>query len=316
MHRTITVVYLLFFLGFNAQENTFQKKGNVKSDQEIYAEGRAEYSKVLIIPFEPKMYISSADKEIASRTKLTHQEIRENMRYGISNQMRHAVGKGMKSVSLLHIDTGAVGRDLGYIYNSIGYKYKPLPEDDIARNKQNEEDLKPVNKLKGSLNKLIKHDNLAPKESNGETRIKNGQIHSTVSYGEKFMNTSIRNPSLLKVLSAKYQADVFLFINELNIEAAAPASRSGLSTLSYKRKVKVHYTIFNKDGKELHGGAAIVYMPSTTNDMNKIINNYFPILAQNMSDNIPGAQTSKLDQQKLKEEERKAAEQREQIKKL
>jgi hypothetical protein len=303
-------------LGFNAQENTFQKKGNVKSDQEIYAEGRAEYSKVLIIPFEPKMYISSADKEIASRTKLTHQEIRENMRYGISNQMRHAVGKGMKSVSLLHIDTGAVGRDLGYIYNSIGYKYKPLPEDDIARNKQNEEDLKPVNKLKGSLNKLIKHDNLAPKESNGETRIKNGQIHSTVSYGEKFMNTSIHNPSLLKVLSAKYQADVFLFINELNIEAAAPASRSGLSALSYKRKVKVHYTIFNKDGKELHGGAAIVYMPSTTNDMNKIINNYFPILAQNMSDNIPGAQTSKLDQQKLKEEERKAAEQREQIKKL
>ena len=316
MHRVITVVYLLFFLGFNAQENTFQKKGNVKSDQEIYAEGRAEYSKVLIIPFEPKMYISSADKEIASRTKLTHQEIRENMRYGISNQMRHAVGKGMKSVSLLHIDTGAVGRDLGYIYNSIGYKYKPLPAEDVARNKQNEEDLKPVNKLKGSFNKLIKHDNLAPKESSGDTRIINGQIHSTVSYGEKFMNTSIHNPSLLKVLSAKYQADVFLFINELNIEAAAPASRSGLSALSYKRKVKVHYTIFNKDGKELHGGAAIVYMPSTTNDMNKIINNYFPILTQNMSDNIPGAQTSKLDQEKLKEEERKAAEQREDIKKL
>ena len=316
MYRVITVFSLLLFLGFNAQENTFQKKGKVKSDQEIYAEGRPEYSKVLIIPFEPKMYISSVDKEIASRTKLTHQEIRENMRYGISNQMRHAVGKGMKSVSLLHIDTGAVGRDLGYIYNSIGYKYKPLPAEDVARNKQNEEDLKPVNKLKGSFNKLIKHDNLAPKESSEGTQIINGQIHSTVSYGEKFMNTSIHNPSLLKVLSAKYEADVFLFINELNIEAAAPASRSGLSALSYKRKVKVHYTIFNKDGKELHGGAAIVYMPSITNDMNKIINNYFPILAQNMSDNIPGAQTSKLDQEKLKEEERKAAEQREEIKKL
>lgn len=316
MHKVITIVCLFSFFGFNAQENTFQKKGNVKSDQEVYAEGRPEYSRVLIIPFEPKMYISSADKEIASRTKLTHQEIRENMRYGISNQMRHAVGKGMKSVSLLHIDTGAVGRDLGYIYNSIGYKYKPLPAEDVARNKQNEDDLKPVNKLKGSFNKLIKNDNPAPKETTGGTRIKNGQIESTVSYGEKFMNTSIHNPNLLKVLSAKYHADVFLFINELNIEAAAPASRAGLSTLSYKRKVKVHYTIFNKDGKELHGGAAIVHMPSTTNDMNKIINNYFPILAQNMSDNIPGAQTSKLDQEKLKEEQRKATQQREQIKKL
>ena len=316
MYKVITIVCIFLFSGFNAQENTFQKKGNVKSDQEIYAEGRPEYSRVLIIPFEPKMYISSADKEISSRTKLTHQEIRENMRYGISNQMRHAVGKGMKSVSLLHIDTGAVGRDLGYIYNSIGYKYKPLPAEDVARNKQNEDDQKPVNRLKGSFNKLIKHDNLDPKETTGGTRIKNGQIQSTVSYGEKFMNTSIHNPNLLKVLSAKYQADVFLFINELNIEAAAPASRAGLSTLSYKRKVKVHYTIFNKDGKELHGGAAIVHMPSATNDMNKIINNYFPILAQNMSDNIPGAQTSKPDQEKLKEEERKATQQREQIKKL
>jgi len=316
MYKLITIVCLFLFSGLNAQENAFQKKGNVKSDQEVYAEGQPEYSRVLIIPFEPKMYISSADKEIAKRTNLTHQEIRENMRYGISSQMRHAVGKGMKSVSLMHIDTGDVGRDLGYIYNSIGYKYKPLPTEDVARNKQNEEDVKPINKLKGSFNKLVKHDKPAPKETDGGTRIKNGQIQSTVSYGEKFMNTSIHNPNLLNVLSAKYNVDVFLFINELNIEAAAPASRTGLSSLSYKRRVKVHYTIFDKDGKELHGGAAIVYMPATTNDMNKIINNYFPILAQNMSDSIPGAQTSKLDQQKLKEEERKATEQREEIKKL
>jgi hypothetical protein len=39
-------------------------------------------------------------------------------------------------------------------------------------------------------------------------------------------------------------------------------------------------------------------------------------LVQNMSDNIPGSQTSKLDQEKKKEEERKAKEQREEIKKL
>ena len=314
MYKVITIVCLFLFSGLNAQENAFQKKGKIKSDQEAYAEGQPEYSRVLIIPFEPKMYISSVDKEIAARTHLTHQEIRENMRYGISNQMRHAVGKGMKSVSLMHIDTGDVGRELGYIYNSIGYKYKPLPLEDIASNKQNEEDVKPINKLKGSFNKLVKHDNPATKDVDGGARIKDGQIQSTVSYGEKFMNTSIHNPNLLKVLSAKYNVDVFLFINELDIEAAA--SRTGLSTLVYKRKVKVHYTIFDKGGKELHGGAAIVYMPSTTNDMNKIINNYFPILVQNMSDNIPGAQTSKLDQEKRKEEERKAKEQREEIKKL
>jgi len=315
MYKIITSACLFLFLGANAQENAFQKKGNVKSDQEVYAEGQPDYSRVLIIPFEPKMYISSADKDIAHRTNLTHHDIRENMRYGIADHMKHAIGKGLKTVSLMHIDTGDVAGDLGYIYNSIGYKYKPLPLEDVAKNKQNVENAKPINKLKGSFNKLVKHDEQKEKEESG-TRIKDGQIHSTVSYEEKFMNTSIHNPNLLKVLGLKYNADVFLFINELDIEAAADESRAGLSSLAYKRKVKVHYTIFDKNGKELHGGAAIVHMPSTTNDMNKIINNYFPILAQNMSDNMPAAYSSKLEKDKLKEEEEKAKEQREEIEKL
>ena len=317
MQKVITCICLFLVLGAGAQENAFQKKGNVKSDQEVYNEGQSNYSKVLIIPFDPKMYISSADKDISNRTGLTHQEIRNNMRYAISEHMRHAIGNGLKAVSLLHIDTADVGVDLGYIYNSIGYKYKPLPLDDIAQNKQNEEDAKPLNKLKGSFNKLIKHDDSAEKPNEeGGTRIKDGQIHSTVSYEEKFMNTSIHNPNLLKVLGQKYEADLFLFINELDIEAAADGSRTGLSSLSYKRKVKVHYTIFDKDGKELHGGAAIIYMPSTTNDLNKIVNNYFPTLAQNMSDNLPVAYSTKIEKEKLKEEEDKAKDQREEIKKL
>ena len=316
MFKVITIICLFLFSEFSAQENAFQKKGNVKSDREVYSEGQQGYSKVLIIPFESKMYISSADQEIANRTHLSHQDIRENLRYGISTQIRHAVGKGMKPVSLMHIDTVDVGRDLGYIYNSIGYKYKPVPLDDVASNKQNEENLKPINKLKGSFNKLVKNDTPVSKEINGGSRIKNGQIQSSVSYGEKFMNTSIHNPNLLNVLSAKYNVDVFLFINELDIETAAETNRTGLSALSYKRKVKVHYTIFDVSGKEIHGGASIVYMPSTTNDMNKIINNYFSILAQNIADNIPVAQTSSQDQQKLKEEERKAKEQRDGIQKL
>lgn len=316
MFKVITIICLFLFSGFSAQENAFQKKGNVKSDREVYSEGQQGYSKVLIIPFESKMYISSADQEIANRTHLSHQDIRENLRYGISTQIRHALGKGMKPVSLMHIDTVDVGRDLGYIYNSIGYKYKPVPLDDVASNKQNEENLKPINKLKGSFNKLVKNDAPVSKEINGGSRIKNGQIQSSVSYGEKFMNTSIHNPNLLNVLSAKYNVDVFLFINELDIETAAETNRTGLSALSYKRKVKVHYTIFDVSGKEIHGGASIVYMPSTTNDMNKIINNYFSILAQNIADNIPVAQTSSQDQQKLKEEERKAKEQRDGIQKL
>ncbi len=310
MRYILPILLIIPFLSLG-QDKVPQKK----TDQEVYNEGRDSHSKVLIIPFEPKMYISSADKDISMHTGLNHQQIRDNMRYGISDHMLRSVGGNLKAVSLLHLDTGSVAQDLNYIYNSIGYKYKDLPIEDVEQAKKAEEDSKAINKVKGQFNKLIKKDEKATAEESG-SRIKDGQIHTVRDNREKFMNTSIHNPNLLKTIGARYEADVFLFINELDIEEAAEGDRVGLSSLSYKRKVKMHYTIFDINGKEIHGGAAMVYMPAHTNDMNRIINGYFPKIGESMSGHLPAAHTSKEDQQLQKEQEQKAEEQRSEIEKL
>lgn len=316
MNKLIIAFLLISSIAVCGQDNTFQKHRNVPTDQEVYGEGEPDYSKVLIIPFEPKMYISGVDKQISQRTGLSYYEIRDNMRYAISDHMLHSVGGGLKATSLIHVDTGAVGDDLAYIYNSIGYKYKLLPQEDIEKAAKAEEDAKMSNKIKGSFNKLIKKEVKPEEKEEAGSSIQNGQIKTVRNNYEKFMNTSIHNPNLLKVLSAKYESDLFLFINELDIEEEASGQRVGLSSLSYKRKVKVHYTIFEASGKEVHGGAAIAYLPASTNDMNKIINGSFPKLTENMSQGLPAAYKSPEQKELEKEQQKKADEQRKEIEKL
>lgn len=318
--KSIVLAFQIVLMSWNvlAQVNQFQNNKHVKTDQDVYNEGRdtTRRSKVLIIPFDPKLYVSSADKDIAAKTGLSFYQIRDNMRYGLSSVVMNNVGGGLKPISLMHIDTGNVAKDLAYIYSSIGYKYKPIPQKDLDRANQAKEEAKPINKLKGQFNKLVKNEQTAqPKEEAGAT-IKDGQIHTVINNEEKYMSTSIHNPNLLKVLNQTYGADLFLFINELDIEEAADGDRVGLSSLSYKRKVKVHYTIFDINGKEIYGGASIVYMPANTNDMNKIINVYLNDAASMMTSELPKAQLSKEQEQLKKEQEQKAEDAREEIKKL
>lgn len=318
MKTTVLLIQLVFLsMGF-AQENRFQNSKHVKTDQEVYNEGvdSSRISKVLIIPFDPKLYVSSADRDIAAKTGLSYYQIRDNMRYGISSVVMNNVGGGLTPVSLMHIDTGTVNKDLAYIYSSIGYKYKPLPQEDIDRASQAKEEAKPINKLKGQFNKLVKNEQTAETKEEPGATIKDGQIHTVITYDEKYMSTSIHNPNLLKTLNQVYGADLFLFINELDIEEAADGERVGLSSLMYKRKVKVHYTIFNLQGKEVHGGAAIVYMPANTNDMNKIINVYMNDAAVMMAGDLPKVHIPKEEKEMKEENDQKAEEARQEINKL
>jgi len=301
-----------------AQVNQFQNSKHVKTDQEVYNEGvdSSRVSKVLIVPFDPKLYVSSADRDIAAKTGLSYYQIRDNMRYGLSSVVMNNIGGGLKPVSLMHIDTGTVNQDLAYIYSSIGYKYKPLPQSDIEKAEQAKEGSKPMNKLKGQFNKLVKNDQQSDNKEEAGATIQDGQIHTVISNEEKYMSTSIHNPNLLKTLHETYGTELFLFINELDIEEAAEGERVGLSSLSYKRKVKVHYTIYNLQGKEVHGGASIIYMPANTNDMNKIINVYLNEAAADMAGELPKAHLPKVEKELKEENEKKAEEARSEIEKL
>jgi hypothetical protein len=299
----MTRYFLIFTFLLHLGITVFSQEEEV-NPFEIYTQDKNH--KVLIVPFESKMYISSLDAEIAKKTGMDYFEIREKLRFGISNQILLAINKKIPAVSMIHHDDSLIS-DLDYVYNSIGYKYTLVPNEE-------EEAEVPENlsaQVKSKITALINKSSQAtiPKEKKEYEggKIYNGEVYTTNHYAERFMNTSIHNANLLEVLNQKYRSDLYIFINELNI--GKPVS-SLENTGEYFRRIKVHYTVFNQRGKEMEAGASSIQMPHYVNDVDKVIRNYFSILAHDLCSFMPEPNLDKLTIDKENQDSKKAKNQR------
>jgi len=295
MKHFALVIAGILLIGSGTAQNSNGVVTDKVTDQMAYKEGATEKKhKALIIPFESKMYMSGIDKDLALKTGMTFQQIRQNMRFGLTNMMLTEMHDKMASVSLMHLDTGDVEKELQYIYSSIGYHYSVVPEDQLIPVEPvgPDEDAVAKDKVKFKLNKFANNvkdkvnsigDERETEEVKRSSGMVNGELVTTYDKEERYMETSIHNPNLLKQLNAKFGADIFIFINQLDIEKGANPSQKGLATNDYKRKIKVHYTVFDLNGKTLSTGASISYFPSTTNDMNVIIKSHFAGIAESIA---------------------------------
>ena len=53
-----------------------------------------------------------------------------------------------------------------------------------------------------------------------------------------------------------------------------------MAQMDFEREIKLHYTLYQKNGEILSTGVSKTHFPAKLNDINLIIKNYFPILAQ------------------------------------
>ena len=304
-------IVLLSFIFFNhsVAQNEFENTKKVETDQEAY-NGQPKNYRIMIVPFDYKMYMSSLDREIAAKTRLTYPQIRDNMRYGLANQLLLATRGKHPAISLIENDSSY--DDLKYIYNSVGYKYKLVP---IEEEPNTETDTK-VDKLKSSLTKLVNKKQATDPTRNKEYNsggINNGQIESYQNPGERYMHTSIHNPNLIPTLQLKYQTNLYIFINELDIEEVKSKESSRISTINSSRRIKVHYTIIDENSNDVYGGAATTEIPSYISDMNKIVTIYLNKIAQQICSSIPSVEINKNEAAKQKDDQKKADIQRDQI---
>lgn len=201
--------------------------------------------KIMIIPFEPKLYMSEIDMKVNQQTKWNFEKIRENFRQQLNSQLKSKL-QGIAPVVSFYSDSAKMAKDLMYIYNATQLSYEPLS-----------------NPTPGVL----------PAKQNG---IKNGQLAVEASTDKKFMNVKISDPKALEYLNNKYKTDYFVFINQLDI--VNNAETYNLATDSYMRDVTVHYTILDKTGKYISAGVATSQFSSKENEPKKIVSlNFSPI---------------------------------------
>ncbi len=214
--------------------------------------------KILLIPFEPKMYMSEIDHKINAETEWNQKQIRAAFREGVDDQLYKALKQHFEVLSLLD-DTTKYKKDLNKIYGNITYKYEKIPDQE--------------------------HYTPPKEKENDKSGIKNGQIVTESNTTARFMNTKIINAALVPELFAKYKTDVFLFINQIDITAAVPASTNDFST-SGERKITLHYTVYTVDAKEINSGIATVHFPPDVNNPGKISSAYFSKIASEINRRI------------------------------
>jgi len=231
--------------------------------------------KVLIIPFEPRLYVSDIDRDLVKENQMNFQDIKAKFRSALDQNLYISLKKYYSSLSFYTLPQEDAIKELSYIYNSIGYKYEVMPEE------------KPVEKENAGKKLMNKFKKKEKEEKYLEAKTENGQVISQVDNREKYMMTKISNENLINTLNQEYLASYYLFINELDIKRTAKES-SGLNSQS-QREIKVHYTIFNNTGAVVSSGAIKTLFDGNQNDINKISKTQFALIADKLTEKMVGA---------------------------
>jgi len=245
---TYLFVFLIIGSVCFSQHTTINKKEETKSPAK---------HKIMLVPFEPRMYMSEIDMYINKETKQTAKQIKYAFRDGINEQLYKAFKSSHSVVDLLD-DTVKTKKDLENIYQYLGYEFQKVPDQANYKPPVLEKDPKSIDK--GQLNV----------ETKGDAR---------------FMNARIRNATLIPYLYGKYKSDVFVFVNQLDIKGSVSNGPAELTAGGF-RKIVVHYTVYTFDAKEINSGIAEIEFPTALNNPNKIISTYFSKIAQLISQRV------------------------------
>lgn len=218
--------------------------------------------KIMIVPFENRMYLSEIDFQINKESNLSGKQIKALMRDGINEQLYKKLKPQMGVVDLLD-DTVKTRKDLGDIYRYLTYQYQKVPSQEQYK---------------------------APEKEKQQKAIEKGQLNVESNDDARFMNAKIKNATLVPYLYGKYKTDLFLFINELDIKALSGAA-TGMNTEA-SRRIVLHYTVYTYDAREINSGIAEVALPTQVNNPHKIVNTYLAQLAGIVAERIQKAAVS------------------------
>jgi len=246
----ISFLFSIAAFTFNAQNTTINKGG-----EKAPAPGK---QKMMLIPFEPRMYMSEIDFAINKETKLNGKQIKAIFRDGINEQLYKALKPQHMVVDLMD-DTVKTKKDLSEVYQHLVLEYMKVPD---------QANYKP------------------PVKEKQENVVKNGQIVDESNTDARFMNAKINSPALVPHLYKKYKSDIFIFINQLDLKASNSGGPADVATTDGFRKLVVHYTVYTFDAKEINSGIAETQFPISINEPKKIVNTYFSKIAQIITERI------------------------------
>ena len=209
-----------------------------------------EEAKILIIPFEEKLFYCDIMRDLTEVNNLSQKQIYNRFRNEVQLSLKTALKDSMETATFLNTDS-ITDDDLIDIYSVLGYKFVPVPQ---------KEEVDEKGKVKKEKKKA---------EPKKEVGIRDGQVVAERQVIERYMSAQLKSCGVLNQFYANYGINKFLFINQMDVKMDLTDPEAAF--IDPKRLVAIHYTVMDKDGKEISGGLATSQFPGTESRLNYII---------------------------------------------
>lgn len=257
----------------NQVKNTEPKTDNTTPVTNVYNYD-PNRKQVLVIPFDPYLYFSDADDEIAAKSKLPRTKVRDVFRRRL-NALLEAPGYEM--VYLLGGRAKDTLSDLNKIYSSVTYNYQNAVENPnykpvVTQSDATNNDKTWLEKQKDRLTNTGKDSKYNVPEDHGN-----------------YFGVKIRNPQdFFAYFSAKYSIDYYIFINQFEVKTNYENCLDRAAQ-NYERTFTTHFSIFDANGKQIAGDKFKTRYNSNSNYIFQIVADNCPKIAERILAELPPA---------------------------
>jgi LysM repeat protein len=234
---------------------------------------------VLVVPFDPYLYFSDADDEIAAKSNMQRTKVREVFRRRLNTLL---MAPGYETIHLLGGKNNDTLTDLNKIYSSVSYGYQVALNNPNSIEAQQAQSSAATTTSKKGGNGWIKNSVGAITGSNNDPT---SQYSTPVDNG-KYFGVSVRNPDFFKYFDEKYSIDYYIFITQFEVKTNYQNCLDR-AALNYERTFTVHYSIFDKTGKQIAGDKFKVRYNSNNCYVYQIVGDNVPKMAQKILNQLP-----------------------------
>ena len=226
--------------------------------------------RVLLVPFDERIYFNDATAEIAKRDGLTHDEIMEYFRYQLSLYITNALIDSCEVVDLLKDNTREAEADISGLYTTMSYELR-LAELELDTENMGALAKKRAEKLEEARRKQREEEMKAARPG-----IQNGELVGRKQQtDDMYLHIIIGQPEVLKEIASRRKVDYFLFVNQFDIKTDyRDPYISGQRNV--QRLMRVHFSIYNSNGEFVSGNYASTKVPYYEDSKERIVNQYFP----------------------------------------
>jgi hypothetical protein len=230
-----------------------------------------EREQVLIVPFDPHLYFSDADQEIANASHIPQVKVRDIFRRRLNALLDP---QGYETIHLLGGRFRDTISDLNRVYRSVTYNYQDVLMSDRYKLQLEAETQK---QAEGSAQEgETKVGSWLKKQSDKMTTNtpQTSAKSSRNQFPEKFFGVKVKDPSFFDYFNKKYSIDYYVFINQFEVVTDYEHCLDRAAG-NYARYFVAHFTIFDKSGKMIAG-----------NRYTKIYNSINSDVYQNLGENM------------------------------